>query len=180
MDWSIVGEVAGIVISALFGLTGFVTSVVALVQTHKANDKASKANDIAEKALRHDIEDSHVDWSIDWDEETQHVVVTNTGKDTAHDVGVILNTVFPGSGERFHRADTSAGDVPAGEATRVRATEAVDDRKKLNSMLDGNVMGRYLMVTQGARWRCKIGCDVTWKTDGGFPKIKHLELPISS
>lgn len=178
MLWTAVGAVGGV--------AGAFMGVFALVQTNKtndiakdANDKADEANQIAEKALRHDIEDSHVDWEADWNEETQSLIVTNTGKDIAHDVAVVVNAMLPGSGERFHRAETSAGNIPDGKSVTVHLPEAVEDRKKLNHMLENDLMGRYLIVTKGVHWKCKLGIDVTWKTDGGFPKIKHLDHVIS-
>lgn len=79
MLWTAVGAVGGV--------AGAFMGVFALVQTNKtndiakdANDKADEANQIAEKALRHDIEDSHVDWEADWNEETQSLIVTNTAR----------------------------------------------------------------------------------------------------
>ncbi|RSX52994.1 hypothetical protein [Bifidobacterium samirii] len=138
-----------------------------------------EANELAARALRRDTEDSHVEWAVGWDEDRCSLVLTNTGRDVAHDVAVVVNAVLPGSGGRFHRAVTSVGDVPDGGSVAVPVPEAVEDRKRVNGMLAGNPMGRYMMVMQGARWRCRFDVDVMWKTDEGFPRVRHLDHAVS-
>lgn len=179
--WDIVSSVANVI-----GGIGGIAGIVALVQTHNgnkiaedANSKSDEANMIARKALAHDIEDSHVDWEADWNEDSKSVVLTNVGKNVAHDVAIIVNAVFPGSGERFHRSATDFGDVADGHSVNIEIPEAVDDRRLVNGNLAGSFMGRYMMISQGVHWTCVLGCDVTWKTGEGFPKIKHLEVPLS-
>ena len=51
MDWNVVGEEIGTISAVAFGAFGFITAIIALFQTRKANKLAKRANTLAEKAL---------------------------------------------------------------------------------------------------------------------------------
>ncbi|WP_416174854.1 MAG: hypothetical protein ACFWT0_01585 [Bifidobacterium crudilactis] len=52
MDWNVVGEEIGTISAVAFGAFGFITAIIALFQTRKANKLAKRANALAEKANR--------------------------------------------------------------------------------------------------------------------------------
>lgn len=177
---------AGVVVAALFGLTGFVLGIVGLVQASrakaaaiKANTLAKEANDLAESANRvireqaeRDTERSDVAWEWRWDDPTDsdYIIIQNIGKNLAKQV--VAQFFFETSVEaNAYPIDVEGRkevrlEVPALADRRQFAAEA--ERTSVEWAVAHRIAGG---IPVPPRSTARVRLRVTWVTPKGTPKL---------
>lgn len=196
MNPEIIAAWFGVGASAVIGGVGWILAGLANSKAEKANKiakdalaEAVKANEIAEDAnqLSEDAntlvkrqalqqsDPSHVDWAADWDQERLELILTNTGRDTALNVSVLIK------GKQVDRLSDRHGDVPRGEKVVVAFPEFADQRRE-HSIAERDRVARYAaadIFSAYRPWRRILTIDVRWLYQSRKPGAQVIEQRVS-
>lgn len=189
-------------ISSAIGLLGVVIGIRANVRAKKANEIAQHSNKIAENALgeakkanriaenanklsddankvialqaAQQVENWHVDWDGQWDGDRAEIVLVNNGRDTAHNVSVLIRS--KGVNELRDRQ----GDIPRLGELRLAFPQFVEERIRQNRAavqiqqpaLDSGI------VSPPQLYRRTLVLLIRWTSNLGNPGEKILNIRI--
>jgi hypothetical protein len=196
VDASLIGTGAAL----LVGAAGFVTALVANSRAKKANVEAEKANRIAAEALAtakdanqiaenaNDLSEqantiakdqaakmvdpAHIEWTVEWDPETASVVATNTGRDHACDVSVLVQ------GKDVRELVRSDSYTAEPQEVRVPIPNFIERRSEFNlaevESYERRRGGPVFMMPR--KYSQTFNVDIRWQTAAGNPGSETVEL----
>lgn len=189
MEWIGIGVTLGVAI------VGWIFAGLAHSKAKEANkiaksavEEAMKANEIAEDANKlsedantlvkrqvlQQADPSHVEWLSEWDEEGLILTVTNTGRDTAHNVSVLVK------GKNVDRLSDGHGDIPRGQKLEIPFPEFREERREHN-LAQQDAIARLSAGGIGTAfrpWKRTLTVDVRWIYQSGKPGSEILEQRI--
>lgn len=134
-----------------------------------ANELSQQANSLSERSALQASEESFVQWLPDWDATNAALVLTNRGRDTAHQPSVVV------TGQKLHALDYG-DDTPPGEQISITLTQIREKRNQVPVQRVGTVGGPQIAIARVFRFTLSIV--VLWKSENGFPRQQHIEFEI--
>lgn len=188
-------EWVGIGVTALVAVTGWVFAGLANGKAKQANKiahealtEAVKANEIAENANKlsedantlikrqalQQADPSHIEWVSEWDEEGNSLTLTNTGRDPALNVTVLIK------GKKVDRLSDGHSEVSRGEKVTITFPEFVDQRREHNiAMRDRVSRGAAQGIVMVPRyWGDRLTIDVRWLHQSGKPGSQVIDQRV--
>lgn len=203
MDSEIIGAYIGAGASLLVGIGGIIAAGIANSRAKMANKHAEDANKIAADALTQAAESnkiakdanalseeansisrsnaakqfdpSHVDWAVKWDTETAILHVTNSGRDTAHGVSVLVQ------GDEIDDLIEREEPVPRNEHIEIPFPQIAENRKnhQIEAARHYRAMVNAGYFTVREEFECPLVIDVRWTSDLGNPGFEQFQLDAS-
>lgn len=183
--------VAGVIVAAVFGATGFVVALVGLSQAKRAKASAAKANKIAKESnalakeanelveaanrviqeqTERETERSDVAWEWRWDPDLMdHIIIQNIGKSSAKQV--VAQFFFETSTDANEPIDVKGREeirfqIPSLADRREFAAEA--ERTSVQWAVAQRLSTRSPIPPQST---ARVRLRVTWLTPKGTPKL---------
>ena len=156
----------------------------ALGKAASANEIAVRANQISEDAnalvgrsVSLQEEDWYVDWSPSWDQDQATLNLTNTGRDCARDISVVI--VGEGGLHYIHVSDglpVEAGmplilAIP--DVAQRRVEHDNSDWTRVRAMRSANI------ITTTSMFAMTVTATIHWRTGLGFPGTKTMEIKVT-
>lgn len=151
----------------------------ALAQADKANDIAEHANALSEEAneiirrqAAQQSDPAHIDWTVEWEKDSASLIVTNTGRDTAYDVSVLIQ------GAEVDELIKRENPEPRNASFQVPLPQIAERRAKREAerLRDYESARASGIVIIGSQFSVKLAVDIRWATEFGKPGVERFEL----
>lgn len=195
MDPELIAAWLGIGVATVVGAVGWIFAGIANGKAEKANkiagdalDEAVEANKIAEDANRlsehantlierqalQQSDPAHVEWMSQWDQETNTLTITNTGRDTAHNATLLI------TGDDVDRLSDGNTDVARGENLAITFPEFNDERRERNITERARIakLDAAGIVSFSRPWKNTLTIDIRWLYKSGKPGHQIIEHSI--